>query len=339
MRDELDQDYDPQDQHEAGDQDDEEEEEDLVLARGTEAEEEDVGTPPPVLNPVPTRGLETAPQPEEPSDDCMPVDADGYTLISRFAYDPEEAVVRADITQVMENAGLATEEQIQSQLKWTIAFKKHCGNWNCDRIVQEILKNADDIDADYNTIEQMQDSWATALTDDDREDVSSQLLPLWSTGYFLSENFRYESERDYMEERKVRYDPTEPEVLGCCREASRAKGDVIRRINSKGKKIHGCIITEKAAPNGIAVKQTTRFTVRESVSLPKGSLGDNMKEGEKMKRTKAGLIAMRRGSKKTVTRGKYKKSLLQAAYDKERENNMKLLRLQRDTRKRKDAPI
>ena len=126
MRDELDKDYDPQDQHEAGDQDEqEEEEEDLVIARGIEAEEEDVGTPPPVLNPVPTRGLQTVPQPEEPSDDCMPVDADGYTLISRFAYDPEEAVVRADITQVMENAGLATEEQIQSQLKWTIAFKKH----------------------------------------------------------------------------------------------------------------------------------------------------------------------------------------------------------------------
>ena len=88
----------------------------------------------------------------------MPVDADGYILISRFAYNPDEAVVRDDVTQVMENAGIATEEQIMAQLAWTKAFKKHCGNWNRNRIVQEILTNADDIDAGFETIEQMQEA-------------------------------------------------------------------------------------------------------------------------------------------------------------------------------------
>ena len=51
-----------------------------------------------------------------------------------------------------------------------------------------------------------------------------------------------------MEERKVRYDPDEPDtgMIGCCaRQASRSLSDVVKSINRKGKARHGHVITSR----------------------------------------------------------------------------------------------
>ena len=200
---------------------------------------------------------------EEVNDDCMKKDGDGYVLISRYLYDPGSGLTKEAVSMVMENA-TADEKIIESRQKWTNRFRKHCGDWNRDRVIEKILENSDDLALEYDTIEDIQEEWECATTDEKRQRIGQKLIQLWQIGYFKEKHkWKFVSEQEYMEERQVRYDPDEPNtgMIGCCaRQASRSLSDVVKSINRKGKARHGHVITARQIRNqdGQPIKKRVR---------------------------------------------------------------------------------
>ena len=112
---------------------------------------------------------------EEVTDDCMKKDRDGYVLISRYLYDPGSGLTKEAVSMVMENA-TADEKIIETRQKWTNRFRKHCGDWNRDRVIEKILENSDDLGLEYDTIEDIQDEWEGATTEEKRQEIGKQLI-------------------------------------------------------------------------------------------------------------------------------------------------------------------
>jgi hypothetical protein len=228
---------------------------------------------------------------ELPSSDCMEHDDDGYIIISKNGYSPEETVTKEDITQVMADASLTTPRRIRERRRWMDTFKKLCGVWNRYRIWDRILYNAEERSLPYYKQKDLQDAWKKAKNHEEREKVAAELVPLWTTGYFGGKNresFKFVQEREFMEEMKVRYKKEEREIglLGCCaRQATRSFSDILKDINRKGRIAHRWVMVG---------------------SIPKGSTGPLMKKvpdekrtckkkspSAKEKRTRKACIAMR----------------------------------------------
>ena len=140
----------------------------------------------------------------------MDKDAEGYILISRMAYSPEEQVLSSDARQVMADAMIASQEKIDARRQWTAALKKNCGSWNRFRAIEEILKTSNTKGMPYQTIGDLQNAWATK----DKKQlvkVGADIVKLLSTGYFQIKgrgehgSWKYNSEKEYMEVMKIRY--------------------------------------------------------------------------------------------------------------------------------------
>lgn len=149
-------------------------------------------------------------------------------------------------------------EMYTSVLDWFENLRSKAAAWFRDRCIQLFLENAAKLGYDYDSLEKMQDAWAEADDDEKRGVVGKQLNLIFRSGYFaqrkdLGENgWKFEMEKELMEKFGLAYLPKENEVhlsnkhVSClARQASRSRADTMKRVQLKGKKKHGLIVTKR----------------------------------------------------------------------------------------------
>lgn len=142
-------------------------------------------------------------------------------------------------------------------------------------------ENASKKGLDYQTLDDLQDAWATTCDPTQLVEMGKSMSELWNTGFFAKlpgmgkGSFKFKAEKEYMEERQLRYEVEDrnTSLLGCiAKQCSRSKSDQVRTINIRGKRVHGNIITNmsrRGATNLTTKYENTNAMVRSTVKASK----------------------------------------------------------------------
>ena len=110
--------------------------------------------------------------------------------ISRQAYKPENAISDEMVLLHLGNRSLdLTADEIQQVKEWFEQIKVHVGDFMRERICQEVLKNAEDLELDFNTISEIQRAWRDAEDDENMMSLAKTIDELLLSGYFTPENW------------------------------------------------------------------------------------------------------------------------------------------------------
>jgi hypothetical protein len=127
------------------------------------------------------------------------------------------------------------------------------------QVLQEIVKNAQTNGYGWTCIDDIQDAWKEAQSDEDIETLASKIKKCIHSGYFeesddMEKHWKFKMEKELMEEFKVVYvEGDKNKSLGCiAKHVSRAQADVYKRIGRQGKRVH----KHCPAIRGIAVKKS-----------------------------------------------------------------------------------
>jgi hypothetical protein len=193
---------------------------------------------------------------KELNNDCMWKDKDGKIAIAKLSYDPETRVTDDKCIQVIGSKALQlTDQQKEEVCEWFRQLKKNALDYGKKRYCEEILANAATENLGITTLEGLQDVWANATTDKERESAGETLTRLWSSGYFAkgrgiqnNGGWKFVMEKEMMEKFGLTYlsEDAQSKTIGClARQATRCGTDMRKAILEKGKRIHGMSISRR----------------------------------------------------------------------------------------------
>jgi hypothetical protein len=244
-----------------------------------------------------------------PPDECMERDEAGYILVSKMLYNPEERIRLKTVDEAFND--VVMDSRKAARLKWSRAFKKNCGTWMKDRIIQQAMENSRRHGYGFNSVEDMREQWTNAVDSERRLELADKFIDIYTKRYFRGEegrSWKYRAEREYMRERKLKYKENN-EYDGCiARQATRALGDVMKRINSGVRKGHGWIFS---------LKGWSPFNESTFVAVKKARNRTTPMVKRTVTRTKEGLLRMAADKKSKLRR----KSKAYSTVDSERDNS------------------
>jgi hypothetical protein len=134
----------------------------------------------------------------------------------------------------MTDSLLASREKKKNRLRWTLALKRNVGKYMKDKINQELVSNAGKLGYGYSSIISIKDDWTAADSPRKRKEIGEKFTKMVTTGFFQGK-WKYKAEEEYMKMKKIRYikKDRDNDYNGCvAKQATRAMGDVTKRINS-----------------------------------------------------------------------------------------------------------
>jgi hypothetical protein len=147
------------------------------------------------------------------------------------------------------------KEMFEKKVDWFSDLKKVAGNICQDRVIQEMLVNANKNGYGWTDVIDIQNAWRDTVTEQDRETVAGKIMRCINEGYFmdwdnlLKPHWKYVMEKELMIKLKLDYveDEDFEDIDGClAKQGSCSKVDVLKRVSKTGKKLHKYICTLKA---------------------------------------------------------------------------------------------
>jgi hypothetical protein len=179
----------------------------------------------------------------------------GYVAISKSAHNPKKELDMTPIVAIFgyKGAKLKRAEEFYKKLKTKVGDRARV------RVLQEIVKNAQTNGYGWTCIDDIQDAWKEAQSEEDIETLASKIKKCIHSGYFeesddMKKHWSFKMEQELMEEFKVVYVKGDKnKSLGCiAKQVSWARADVYKRIGRQGKRVHKHCPTIR----GIGVKKS-----------------------------------------------------------------------------------
>jgi hypothetical protein len=194
------------------------------------------------------------------SNDCMPKNKEtGMVEITKGALDPDNNINKMTLYELMGHHATQVPVEKEGEVrKWFKDLKALVGEDFRDQICDQLEINCSKLDSDYCDAQELQEAWGDAMDHESRLEIATLVIKLFSFGYFSDRvglkkpNWKYAMERYFMDLNGLAYLPQRASSKkeqdgGIARQVSRAKADVMKNINRKGRhKTHGYIITTVA---------------------------------------------------------------------------------------------
>jgi hypothetical protein len=110
-----------------------------------------------------------------------------------------------------------------------------------------MTKNIRAMEMDFQSLEDVERAWAEA-SGDSLLDLGSMITKMLGSGSFGSDNWKFEIEKEFMDKHDLVYLKSEARIktMGCiAKAATRAKNDVKRPLDRKGKESHGMVVSRR----------------------------------------------------------------------------------------------
>jgi hypothetical protein len=148
----------------------------------------------------------------------MTTNALGYVVVSKSLYNPEKELDTMPIAAIFgyKGAKLKRAEEFYKKLKNKVGDRARV------RVLQEIVNNAQTNGYGWTCIDDIQDAWKEAQSDEDMETLASKIKKCIHSGYFeesdegMKKHWKFKMEKELMEEFKVVYlEGDKNKSLGC----------------------------------------------------------------------------------------------------------------------------
>ena len=205
----------------------------------------------------------------------MKKNANGRVEISRLAFHASKKLTQERLNHLLGLDYLRLSEGKKEQMsKWYHTMKKACSAFCRSRIAEEVCNNCDRLEYDYGSVEELMVAWEEAESKESQEELATIFEKVLYEGYFAKrvgpgkKQWKYHLEKEVMDEFGLAYDPNDSEETkkldGCLALlGTRCHCDLVKRIQSLGKREHGQLFSRKAADG----KKRPAGTSKDSIPI------------------------------------------------------------------------
>jgi hypothetical protein len=205
----------------------------------------------------------------------MKKNAAGRVEVSRLAFQAGRKLTQERIDHMIGVDYLRLSMEKREQMsQWYHGMKKACSAFCRSRIAEEVCNNCDRLAYDYGSIEELMVAWEEADSKEVQEKLATMLEKVLYEGYFArregpgKKQWKYHLENEVLDHFGLAYDPNDSDETkrldGCfALLGTRCHCDLVKRVQSLGKREHGQLFSRKAADG----KKRPAGTSKDSIPI------------------------------------------------------------------------